>query len=287
MISECRFKVSHGDQPVQLPTLRDRGHARVSRSQRAIAHRYVGPDDRWNRVHDALHGQLRVEPRGSHGSNKRLRCDHAHQVPRSINNGQRILPSRMHTPRRLPDAVPRRAHRRVHAADHLIEQRLVQPLAVIRSEISGRHRILRRDISLGLRILGQQLTEQRGVQRIDHHLGCRLGRIPHFSCPVKPVQADHVPRTVHVAQFLVVPQRHGATLNDEHMRTMRRLLPQQEFVHLVKLHAAARSQRQHVLVVHVLERRMVLQKVGYTMGNGGCLHFGLLQQTGLGGNFVV
>jgi hypothetical protein len=32
---------------------------------------------------------------------------------------------------------------------------------------------------------------------------------------------------------------------------------------------------------------MIFQKVGYTMGDGGCLHFGLWQQTGLAGKNVV
>ncbi len=72
----------------------------------------------------------------------------------------------------------------------------------------------------------------------------------------------------------VVPQRHGALLDDEDVLAVRLPLPQDEIVRLVKLDAAASGEEDDVGFFHGLEGRMCLEEIGNAVADSGCFHVG-------------
>ena len=95
---------------------------------------------------------------------------------------------------------------------------------------------------------------------------------------VELLDAKHVPHTADIAQFGVacrfVPQRDRSLLDHEDLVSVRLALPEDVLVRFVELHAPARGELEEVALLHRLERRVLLEEIGYTKADGGRFHAG-------------
>ena len=214
---------------------------------------------------------LRVAAAGGNPREKCVRCQHGLCPASRIDDGHAVGLRVEKAASDMRDAVVTVAGRKRFAARDCVQVSTLRIPSPGRRLVVGRDAAFGRDILLGVGILQHELVEVHRWKRVDHHVAFRAPRVQAVRGIAVALDPEHVADAADILELdalaCLIPQRDRSLLDHEHLQPMRLPLPEDVLVRFVEPHAAARGQAQEVRVVDGMERRMLLQEVGNSIGD--------------------